>query len=148
MDADHQNHHLSVGGVLWAEPGQRGAPGARRLLLWEHLVSPLHQIQEERSEAQRGTGRRRCCQTAVAAWGDPWVWRIALNVNCCFGMFLVHPSATPHWGKSHLGEAVTPQHLPSAGRHLLCDGMNLLRPQFCHAGLSLPCNAANGVGTV
>ncbi|XP_030354465.1 H(+)/Cl(-) exchange transporter 5 isoform X5 [Strigops habroptila] len=54
VDADHQNHHLSAGRVLWAEPGQGGASGARRLLLWEHLVSSLHQVQEERSQAQRG----------------------------------------------------------------------------------------------
>ncbi|KAM7094830.1 H(+)/Cl(-) exchange transporter 5 isoform 4-T5 [Ciconia maguari] len=80
VDADHQNHHLSVGGVLWAEPGQRGAPGARRLLLWKHLMSSLHQIQEERSEAQRGTERHRCCQTADVVWGDRWVWSLALNV--------------------------------------------------------------------
>lgn len=47
VDPHHQDHHPGLGRVLGPQPGERGPSSARRLLLRQHPVSPLHQVQKE-----------------------------------------------------------------------------------------------------
>lgn len=54
VDAHHEDHHSGAGCVLRVEFGERRPPGARGLLLRQHPLPPLHQIQKEWGQTARG----------------------------------------------------------------------------------------------
>ena len=56
MDPDDQDHYSGAGCGVRPQPGEGGALGARGLLLWEHLLLPLPQVQQERGQEARGEG--------------------------------------------------------------------------------------------
>ena len=65
VDPDDQDHHSGAGCGVWPQPGEGGTPGPRCLLLWEHLLLPLPQVQQERGQETRG--EREEIQVSVAA---------------------------------------------------------------------------------
>lgn len=64
VDPDDQDHHPGAGCGVRPQPGEGGAPGPRGLLLRQHLLVPLPQVQQERGQEARGetrTGRLGRC---------------------------------------------------------------------------------------
>lgn len=88
MDPADQDHHAGAGRGLWPQLGQGGAPGARGLLLRQHLLLPLPQVQQERGQEAGGEGEG-CCVAGVSA-----CWLLMPSEVCLFSCAQVLSAAS------------------------------------------------------
>lgn len=83
VDSDDQDHHSGAGCGVWPQPGEGGPPGSRGLLLWEHLLISLPEVQQERGQETRG---ERDEETLSQQWK---ILLISLELTNCLMLFVV-----------------------------------------------------------